>query len=53
MGLKPDLSGVTIPIPLNSSTLIRGVDRPSAHYVDALGARKSLIMNKKVMGKAG
>lgn len=53
MGLKPDLNGVTIPIPINSNTMIRGLNKPSAHYIDALGARKSLIMNKKVMGNAG
>lgn len=53
MGLKPDLSGVTIPLPINSNTMIRGLDKPSAHFLDSLGARKSLIMNKKVMGKAG
>lgn len=53
MGLKPDLAGITIPLPINSSTLIRGLDKPSSHYIDALGARKSLIMNKKVMGNAG
>ena len=52
-GLKPDLSGVTIPIPINSSTMIRGLDKPSAHFIDAMGSRKSLIMNKKVMGNAG
>ena len=52
-GLKPDLSGVTIPIPINSSTMIRGLDKASSHYIDSLGARKSLISNKKVMGKAG
>ena len=48
-GLKPDLSGVTIPIPINSNTLIRGLDKPSSLYLDALGARKSLIMNQKVI----
>ena len=53
MGLKPDLSGVTIPLPINSNTMIRGLDKPSSFYIDALGARKSLITNKKVMGKAG
>ena len=42
MGLKPDLSGVTIPLPINSNTLIRGIDKPSSHYIDSLGARKSL-----------
>lgn len=49
MGLKPDLSGVTIPLPINSNTMIRGLNKPSAHYIDALGARKSLITNKKVI----
>lgn len=53
MGLKPDLSGVTIPLPINSSTMIKGLNKPSSLYLDSLGARKSLIMNKKVMGKAG
>lgn len=52
-GFNPDLDGKTIPIPMNSSTMIRGFDKPSAHYISALGARKSLIMNKKVMGRAG
>lgn len=49
MGLKPDLRGVVIPLAINSNTMIRGVDRPSAHYIDAIGAHKSLIMNKKVI----
>lgn len=52
-GLKPDLTGVTIPIPINSSTLVKGLDVPSYHYIDALGARKSLVLNKTVMGSAG
>lgn len=52
-GLKPDISGRTIPIPIQTSTLIGGTNKPSAQYIDAGGARKSLIMNKKVMGVAG
>lgn len=52
-GLKPTLSGKTIPKPIESSTLIRGLDKPSYIMIDALAARKSLVMNKKVMGKAG
>lgn len=52
-GLKPDLTGQTIPIPIQNSTLIRGADKPSTQYIDATAARKSLVMNKKVMGKAG
>lgn len=52
-GLKPSLEGVTIPIPIENSTLLKGLDRPSYLYIDATGARKSLVMNKKVMGRAG
>ena len=52
-GLKPSLEGVTIPIPIENSTILKGLDRPSYLYLDASGARKSLIMNKKVMGRAG
>lgn len=52
-GLLPSLEGVTIPKPIENNILIRGLDRPSYLYIDAVGARKSLVMNKKVMGKAG
>lgn len=51
--LKPSLDGVTIPIPIENSTMLRGLDRPSYLYIDGTGARKSLVMNKKVMGRAG
>lgn len=51
--LKPDLDGNVIPIAIQNSTLLRGLDRPSYHYIDAGAARKSLVMNKKVMGNAG
>lgn len=51
--LKPTLDGKIIPIPIENSTLIRGLDRPSYLYIDAMGARKSLVMNKTVMGRAG
>lgn len=52
-GLKPDLSGKTVPKVNSNSTLIKGADKPSALYIEALGARKSLILNKKTMGSAG
>lgn len=52
-GLKPNLSGETIPVPIQTSTLIKGTDRPSTQYIDGTAARKSLVMNKKVMGNAG
>lgn len=40
-GLKPSLDGVTIPLPIENSTLLKGLDRPSYLYLDALGSRKS------------
>lgn len=52
-GLKPTIDGKTITKPIENSTMLRGLDRPSYMYIDATGARKSLIMNKKVMGRAG
>ena len=52
-GLMPTVEGVTIPEPVENSLLIKGFDRPSYLYISAIGSRKSLIMNKKVMGKAG
>ena len=36
-GLKPSLEGVTIPMPIENSTLLRGLDRPSYLYIDATG----------------
>lgn len=53
LGLKPSLEGETIPLPINSNTFIGGLHKPSYLYIDALGARKSLISNKMIMGKAG
>lgn len=52
-GLKPTLQGETIPIPIENSTLIRGADKPSTYFVNAIGSRKSLVLNKKIMGRAG
>ena len=48
-GLKPSIEGVTIPKPIENSTLLKGLDRPSYLYISAVGARKSLVMNKKVI----
>lgn len=52
-GFIPNLQGETIPEPVENSLLIKGFDKPSYLYIAAIGARKSLILNKKVMGKAG
>ena len=42
-----------MPVAIENSTLIKGLDRPSYVYIDASAARKSLILNKTVMGLAG
>lgn len=52
-GFMPTLEGVVIPKVMQNSTIIGGANTPSYHYLSALGSRKSLIMNKKVMGRAG
>jgi hypothetical protein len=39
-GLKPTLSGETIPLNVDNSTLIRGADRPSYYYINAISSRK-------------
>ena len=53
VGLKPTIEGGTIPITINNSLLIDGVNTPAAMYIDGLGARKSLVLNKTEMGRAG
>jgi hypothetical protein len=52
-GLKPDLDGNTIPIPVNSNFVVGGLSNVTNYYIDALGGRKSIIMNKTVMGRSG
>ena len=52
-GLKPDLVGKTITLPITNSTLLRGLENPSDAYIDAGAARKSLVSNHNIMGKAG
>lgn len=53
MGMKPTLTGEVMPIAILTSSLIGGLEKPSYQYIDAVGARKPLIMNAKSMGKAG
>lgn len=36
-GLKPTVEGVTMPKPIENSTMLRGLDRPSYLYEDATG----------------
>jgi hypothetical protein len=52
-GLKPDLDGNTIPVPINSNFIVGGLSNVTNYYIDSLGGRKSVIMNKTVMGRSG
>lgn len=53
IGLKPTISGETIPIPISNSIIKGGLNSPAYLYIGGLGSRKSMVMNKLVMGKAG
>lgn len=53
IGLKPNISGETIPIPINSNLVVGGLNTVSGYFIDSLGGRKSLIMNKSKMGESG
>ena len=52
-GLKSDLLGNTIPIPINSNLVIGGFGNITNYYIDAGASRKSLIANKEKMGSSG
>ena len=52
-GLKPDVNGNTIPIPITNNFLINGLNTVRNYYVDAQSGRKSVILNKTSMGTSG
>lgn len=52
-GYKPDLSGNTIPIVVNSNFVVGGLSNVVNYYIDAIGGRKAIIMNSTVMGVSG
>lgn len=52
-GLKPDLSGNTVPVPINSNFIVGGLSNIINYYIDATGGRKALISNKCIMGSSG
>lgn len=52
-GLKPNLYGNTIPIPINSNFLVGGLKRIVDYVIDAKGGRKAAIMSKQQMGISG
>ena len=45
-GLKPDVNGNTIPIPIDSNFLVGGLNNVTNYYVDSQAGRKSVILNK-------
>lgn len=47
IGMKPDLSGKTIPLTDNTN-LIKGLRTPESLFVDAKGGRKAVLLQKKV-----
>ena len=52
-GLKSDLLGNTIPLPINSNFIVGGLNNIRDYYLDAQAARKPLIANKEKMGDSG
>lgn len=52
-GLKSDLLGNTIPIPINSNFIVGGFGNVTNYYIDSGASRKSLIANKEKMGSSG
>ena len=41
-GYNPTITGDTIPIPIENSTMIRGANTPAYYYISAIASRKSL-----------
>lgn len=52
-GLKSDLMGNTIPLPINSNFVVGGLSNITNYYLDAQASRKPLIANKEKMGNSG
>lgn len=52
-GLKPDVEGNVIPVPINSNYIAGGLNSINNFYIDGQAGPKALIMNSTVMGKSG
>lgn len=52
-GLKPDVEGNVIPVPINSNFIAGGLNSISNFYIDGQAGSKPLIMNQTVMGRSG
>lgn len=48
-GLKPNVEGDTIPVPINTNFVYGGLKTVTDYYVDAQAGRKSVILNKTSM----
>lgn len=44
-GYNPTLTGDTIPIVVENSTMIKGANTPAYYYISAIASRKSLVIN--------
>ncbi|MCM1214072.1 MAG: hypothetical protein NC548_06080 [Lachnospiraceae bacterium] len=53
IGFKADLNGNTIPMLINSSFLMEGLNKPSYYYINAMSGRKAAILAKIAIGKPG
>ena len=52
-GLKPDIMGNTIPVPIDTNFIVGGLNSISNYFVDKQSGRNSVIANKVSMGPAG
>lgn len=52
-GLKPDMIGNTIPIPIDSNYLVGGLNSIKNFFIDKQSGRKAVVVNKTQMGNAG
>lgn len=48
IGNKPSLEGNTMPVPIDTNIMVKGLDTPAHYLLDAKGGRKALIFNKKL-----
>lgn len=53
IGLKADINGNTIPMAIDASFLVTGLNKPSYIYINALSGRKALILTKTQMSTPG
>lgn len=53
IGLKADMSGHTIPIPINANFLMDGLNKASYIFINALSGRKAATFSKNKMSDPG